>query len=524
MKIAIISLLYFLTRIPFIRNYPYLFDSFEYIDRIQNATLSNIREIISSSHQPIHTFYFFWLFILKNILFFLDTHLLIIINSLLFGFLSVLVWYKFVSQFRNQSISFYSTLLILSFPLFFISNINIMYESELVFLQVLALYLVYLSTKNNSLVKTIFAGISWGLSQSIFIGSLFLYPIYMALYFFYGRKNKILHPFVLLVSSVTTSILLDISSFNKFVLIREKYVSYFSLPNYDQNTNILLFLLRLARNFTFQPFMMLSVSGSIFFLISLIFIFLKNKKVFAFYLLFLSPFFFLMQFWGAWLIGRISMFFIFPASLAISSCFRKKFLRILILIFIFTTTAYYMIKQKDFPPLYKYHSLIENIYADKKTAVLTSDYNRFLYEKNRIPIYKYVGFRETAEDETRFVETYLRQGYMVLIDSAGLRFPYFQFDSDFFQILSMGKIGYSQGSKLLTEFDFRLYAQDQSNKDIYFFEIVGRRKDKKNVQTKIFYPDSFYYISKNKPYKYDPLANFFYLVLGKKDPEFWWYE
>lgn len=483
--------------------------------------LGNFRQVISSSHQPIHTFYLFTLFISKQIFSFLPLPLIMVLLSIVFGFLALLYWYRFVKIF-DKKIAFYSTLLVLCFPLFFVANTNIMYESELLFFQIAALYYFFRALKKNSLASSILSGILWGISQSIFIGSLVTLPIYL-LFFFLGKKKKLLFPALFITTAIITTILIDLIVLPNPQLIVNKYLTLAFIPNYDKNYSLLIFFLRIMRNFLFHPLMILSASGLSFFLIALFNLWKNDRRKFIVFTVWLTPYLILTQYWAGWLIGRIALSLIFPASLIIASASQNKFFRILIVVAILATTGNYMIKQRNKPPLYKSFSLIKE--ADKRQgiAVLTSDYNRFLYVENGIPIFIYRGFGDT-NDEKEFILKNLKEGKKVLFDSSGLRFPYYQFDSDFFQILSMGKIGVSQGSKILSEFDFKVYAQDPSNKDIYFLEIIKFAENKKPVGAKIFYPNSLYYISQNRPYRYDPFANLFYLILRKKDPQYWWYE
>lgn len=518
-----ISLLYFVTRLPFIRLYPLLFDSFEYLERAQRMNIGNFQEIISSSHQPIHTFYLLTLFIAKQIFSFLPISSLMVLLSIVFGYLTLIYWYRFVRIYTDNKTAFYSSVLVLFFPLFFVVNTNIMYESELLFFQVAGLYYFFIAVNKNSLKIIIVSGILWGVSQSIFIGSLILLPIYLSVLLI-GRRKKIIVPILFILTAVATNITIDLLIFQKLDLLVNKYASFVYVPNYDKNYGLVIFLLRVLRNLFFHPIVILSVSGFIILLISLLIILRKNKRQFFLFIIWLSPSLILTQYWGAWLLGRLAIFLTFTAALIVSTAVRNKYLKLFILILLSATTGYYMIKQCDKPPLYKSFSLIKE--GDKRSgiAVLTSDYNRFLYVLNDIPIYIFRGFNEAADEEKEFILRNLAEGKKVLIDSSGLRFPYYQFDSDFFQVLSMGKIGTSQGSKVLSELDFNLYAQDQSNKDIYFFELISPLKEMRKVQAKIFYPKSLYYISQNKPYKYDPSANLFYLILKKKDPEYWWYE
>lgn len=444
--------------------------------------------------------------------------------SLLSGYLAVYIWYRLVKVLRNEKEAFYSSIMIMLFPYFFAANTNLMYESFLLLLQITSLYLVVSSTLRGRLqvdtpVKITIGGILWGLSQSLFIGSLALLPV--CFYYILRSKSHLISLILFISSGILTSIGIDLLSFGNLFLLFQKYSLFIYIPNYDEKYSLSVFILRIIRNWLFHPLMVLSLSGFAILILSMGKLFRDNKKQFLEYAVWLAPFIALTQYWGGWMIGRISLFLIFPASLIITQAFKDKRLRIIIILIILPTTIYYASGQKQKSPLDNYFSLIKDIQA--RSAVMTSDYNRFLYVQHNIPIYIYRGISDNTSQEEEFIKENLKKGKTVLIDSNGLRFPYYQIDSDFYQILSLGKIGVSQTPKILSKYDFKLYSQSINNKEIYFFEIMGLAKTRKVIEPEVFYTNNFYYINQNKPYKFDPLANFLYLISRKKDPEYWWY-
>ena len=516
----LLTLFYFITRLPFLRNLPVFYDSFEYLGLAEKLTISNFSQLTSSSHQPIHTFYFLTVLVFKTMFFFLPANTVLVLISFVFGYLTITVWYWLVRNYFDKKIAFYSSLLILFFPYFFAANTNILYESELLFFQIVSLYFIFKGLKENKYFFIILAGVFWGISQSIFIGSLLIFPI------FFGQlmkiKNKKLASLMtfLLIGTITT-IIIDVLFLKSSVYF--KYQSHF-FDFVSSSDGFFIFLLRIIRNIGIQTIAILSVSGAMALIISLLILFIKNKKEFLTCLIWLVPTFILMQYWHAGLFSRLALFIIFPASLVISLAMKRKIIKLFVLFSIALTTINYVIKQRQEPPMYRYNSLIKNSIDSSKMAMITSDYNRFLYLKNKTPTFIFNGLNENIIQAEKFILDNLNQQKKVLIDSSGLRFPYFQFDGDFYHILSLGKIGQSQAKKVLERFNFQTYKVDRKNPEIYFLEITGISKTKEEIKLKAFYPRVTYKINRNKSYSYDLFTNIYYFLARKKDPEYWWYE
>ena len=106
-------------------------------------------------------------------------------------------------------------------------------------------------------------------------------------------------------------------------------------------------------------------------------------------------------------------------------------------------------------------------------AILTSDANRFLYQKNQLPIFVFSPGNDLAEAE-KFINENLDQGKTVLIDSAGLNYPYFQFDGDFYHLLSRHPKSPPHCQPLLEKFNLEPFKTDSKNKEIYFEKIQNK--------------------------------------------------
>jgi len=517
-----LTIVYFFTRIPFLRGTPVFYDSFEYLNLVEKLDLSNFSQVIGSSHQPIHTFYFLTILVFKIIFFFIPTRSVLVFISLFFGYLTIITWYLLVKKFINNNIAIFSALLLLIFPYFFVVNTNILYESELLFFQIVSLYFAFDGSKKVDIKKILIAGILWGISQSIFIGSLLIAPIFFW-QFLVSKKRRISYwlIFIFTLIGVVIPIIID-GLFLKSSLFL-KYSSHL-IDFVSGKGGLFILLLRIIRNIIFQTAAILSVSGGVVLFTSLLIIFLKNRKEFLTCLIWLIPPFFLMQYWHAGLFERLALFIVFPAALVISLVAREKLIRLLILFSIALTTVNFAVRQKNVLLMNRYIGGIKNSLNLKKIAIITSDYNRFIYWQNGLTTFVFNGLDENIPQAEKFIQQNLKKKQRVLIDSSGLRFPYYQFDGDFYHLLSLGKIGQSQAKEVLEKFDFKVFYTDKSNPEIYFFEITGVSTGKSAIQPKMFYSNDYFKINSNKPYSFDPLANLFYLLTSKKDPEYWWYE
>jgi len=106
-------------------------------------------------------------------------------------------------------------------------------------------------------------------------------------------------------------------------------------------------------------------------------------------------------------------------------------------------------------------------------AILTSDSNRFLYQKYELPIFVFSPGNDLPEAE-KFINENLKQGKTVLIDSAGLNYPYFQFDGDSYHLLSRHPQSIPHCQSLLEKFQTETFKSDPKNKEIYFEKIQNK--------------------------------------------------
>ena len=464
----LLSVLYFLSRFPFLRAYPVFYDSFEYARISETINFSNLTQTITSSHQPIHTFYFLTILIFKQIFFFLSADKVLVLISLLFGYLTVIFFFLFTKEYLDNKKAFFASLLLLLFPYFFVANTNILYESELLFFQIAALYFFFTGLKKENIRRVLLAGILWSISISIFTGSLIIFPVFVALYLKTKKKLSLLSLALTLTITLLIPLLLDIFVVKSPALIVEKYQFHFG-DLVSSREGLAIFIFRILRNIVLESSAILSWPGAILtatVLLVSIFYPLPSTTIFNFLssVVWFGPPIILMQFWHAGLFGRLAIFLVFPASLLLAENLTKKWQKIFLLLTFLVFLVPLLIAQTKNPSIYRFYDLIKNV---PNVAILTSDSNRFLYQKYELPTFVFSPGNDLPEAE-KFINENLKQGKTVLIDSSGLNYPYFQFDGDFYHLFSRHPQSPPHVKPLLEKFKLETFKEDPKNKEIYF--------------------------------------------------------
>jgi len=465
----LLSISYFLSRLPFLRAYPVYYDSFEYARVAETINFSNFTQTITSSHQPIHTFYFLTILIFKQIFFFLSAEKVLVLISLVFGYLTVVFFFLFVKEYLDDKKAFFASLLLLLFPYFFVANTNILYESELLFFQIAALYFFFTGLKKENIRRVLLAGIFWSISISIFTGSLIIFPVFAALYLKIKKKLSFLSLALILIPALLTPLFLDILIFKSPAIIASKYQLHFS-DLVSTGGGLFVFGYRILRNIVLESSTILSPAGIIVLAIIIVIYSLTTHYSLLTTLLWFLPPLFLMQFWHAGLFGRLAIFLVFPASLLLTESLTKNWQKIFLLFTFLVFLVPLLIAQTKNPPIYRFYDLIKNV---PNVAILTSDSNRFLYQKYELPIFVFSPGNDLPEAE-KFINENLKQGKTVLIDSAGLNYPYFQFDGDSYHLLSRHPQSIPHCQSLLEKFQTETFKSDPKNKEIYFEKIQNK--------------------------------------------------
>jgi len=194
--IAILSAIVALTRLPFMSNYLYEWDSINYALAFEKFDILH--------HQPHPPGYLFFVGFGKGInLIFNDANHTMIFISILFSVLTVILIYFLVKQMFSPLIAITSSFLLIFNPLFwFYGEIATIYLSQ-AFFATLIVYLSYQVFKGNEkyFYPSILAlGLAGGFRQDLVI---LMFPIWLFCLFYNNRNSKrILMAFIVLIFSV----------------------------------------------------------------------------------------------------------------------------------------------------------------------------------------------------------------------------------------------------------------------------------------------------------------------------------
>src|SRR3989344_4926172 len=466
LKLFSLILLYFLSRIPFIRSYPVYYDSFEYERIADKINLSNFRQTALLSHQPVHTFYLATAAFFKSFFPYLNSGQVLSLISFLSGLFTVIIFYLAIKDIDGENRGFWAGLFLLSFPYFLAVNSNILYEGEFLMFLALALLLGIKPGKKNNMYLTALSGVSYGLSVLIFIGSLFFLPIILIVNIA-KKKKPVFNLFIFLLAFSLTAILSDLILFSVIINLADKYLSHAS-DFTSARGGILIFTARILRNIFLQTSLNLSAIGAAIFFAALIF-FLYKKRVYRTYFLVLGiPLMILMQYWHAGLYGRLAVIILFPAAYVLSQIGKNSLSKLLIILLILTTTGKYAKAFLSRPPSYHYLKLINNNPVLNGSAVVTSDYNRFIYERYGSPVFIIRDTPGIYDQLDVFISRQLQNNRIVAVDSQAVFFPNRQFDGDFYHPLTFKKRANEKIQTILKKYPTVSTVKDSGNEEIYF--------------------------------------------------------
>ena len=462
--------IYFITRLPFLRLSPVFYDSFEYVRITEKIDFFNLRDVLLSSHQPVHTFYFLLILLFKKLFFFWDSGTIPGSIPFVSGLFTVIIFFKILSEYISRKSAFFAALTLLFFPYFFMVNTNIFYESPLLFLQIFSFYLLTLSFKKKSLSYLIGSGVSLGLSVSVFIGSLIIFPLYLLIVFLNKNGKPFFKMLIFYATAVFTPLLIDLLIYNSPVFIYEKFKSH-AVDVTSASGGLPVFVLRALRNIFVQYSAILSWPGLILGLIAVIFLIKRRQINYKPVIFLFFPAFVLSQYWHAGLYGRLILYIIFPVAYLLTLFYQTKLSRILVLSILMIFCAKFMLQQKLTPPIYRYFDLYSKNAAGHE-AIITSDYNRFLYERINSNLFVINGGGINPEKFRGFINENLEDGADIIIDSAALSYPYFQYDGNSYHILSKNRRGIPFVNKIMEQYETKIWAQDTTSRDIYFLKLT----------------------------------------------------
>lgn len=419
-------LYYLVTRSLFLQVRPVYYDSFEYVRLIESMSKLGIVEAIRNSHQPVHTLYL-WIAGGVNQLIGLSPQLSLSTLSLVAGLGVVIFWVLLVKELTNSwKVGYCAGLVLCMVPGFFVTNTNILYESLLLMAQVMSLWSLIKYLKTCKLAWLILGAVLLGISQLVFIGSLFLLiPIATI---FWIMKDKMSWGRLVLFGVVFVMIA---GTVDVYVLgaggIIEKYLSHTGDLVSGSGGGLIL-LGRVVRNIGYIIWQLLGPVMTLLVIIILIFDRAKLARLRLMLIGLALPAFLMMQYWHAGYYGRLGMLVILPASLMVGIALSKRLFWIIYLGMAMTFQLIMLgIKQQSTPYVLSLKQWVEErVVIESDWKFVTSDNTRMAFENSGIEPFVIRDPEREIQDLSEYIKSSPEQ--RVYIDRSALSYPYWQPD------------------------------------------------------------------------------------------------
>jgi hypothetical protein len=423
-NIFFLILIYIITRIIFLIFQPVYFDSFEYVDRLQNVSWNQIIPVIQSTHHPIHTLYVGMAAILRVSTGFPPAFIYTSM-SFVFGGIAVWLWYIcLIHIYRKKTFAFWGTLVFVLFPSFLRISTNILYESMLLAFQAgtMAALLCFLDTGKKR--YWISAVLCFAAAQLVFVGNIFsVLPIAVLCVIHKPNKKQWIAAWI--VSSVVLAFCVDYGILG-FLILMEKYLSH-SGDVISPQGGIFIVLVRIIRNcitltsILVHPFVaLLSVYA--------IWAIRKQKQIFLTALVFIAASFLMMQYSHGGYFGRIGILIVFPVSMILGSFFgdRQKF-GIIICALLWVNICLLGWEQRQVPYIHALSSWEQSVVIPQGQRMLfvVTPFTRFAYGKTTQNIF--VIGDDSEKDAVPLLERMkdiLKSNGRVFVDSSVMTYPY----------------------------------------------------------------------------------------------------
>ncbi len=435
--------LFLVTRLCLLADYPHFFDSPEYFRESQAIDFFTS---IASSHEAVHPVYLLVIQTLQRAYYLLTGSMSIIpvsLTSALFGGLGIGMFYLLIKRLFDSKTALFASIPLLFFPHSWLLHTNVMHElvEQSLFITGLVTFDVFLTTRRW---QWWFLCICvWSLAILNFLGILLWFPVVLGVVFLRSQKDLILKNSCYAVMAGVVSCALGIILL--YVLLLP------SIPNPLERVHWLIFgfggggifadwsLATVARVFRNSLFIIYYGYSPAALLASILFVgyayHRKLYKVLWFFLVFFLPFFLSSKFWIGGLFGRYGALVAYPLALAMALLPWKKLYWIsLAIVFGWWVTTVSVYKQ---PPVTTLQAqLLKQVISTPNDLVLLSEYQR---PQLPYPNALYVnGSREDTDKIVAVVEVALRENRRVFITQQAMTFPYWQYDGQQLHIISKG--------------------------------------------------------------------------------------
>lgn len=471
---AILLILFVISRVVFINSKSVLFDSKEYLDLFANPKFSLA---ITTMHTPLHEGYMFMFWPVFQIAkhFTSDPAYFVVITQIVLATITIYCYYKFISLISNNTTALFSSIIIALTPLFWITNVTITIEISYVSAFFVSLYFL---TKYILCSKNIYLYISVLLltySALTYSAVILWIPVYLCISF-YKKKSDSIKIFTLVFLSLlffglTRIIILSrIFNTNPFLMFHALYTSNITqVGSVKDNFDGLLILIRNfipnLRNYTSIVF--------IISLISLIFSYKTNKKIFFLCLLWVIPILYTNQWWDSVFMGRYSILtgfcFSFLTGYFIN---RYRFLSIPLFFYMLLVSVPALFLLKTATP-----------YLQEAQYVKTLPKNSLLIESHfALPVlqnccqFKILGVNRPDIGNPKIrdaINNYLKNKRPVFVSSAAISDPYGLYTGPYLHPLSLSYQHDFELKPLLINYRWKVYKIINANDNLIMYQILA---------------------------------------------------
>jgi hypothetical protein len=441
-------ILFLISRLFFLANYPYFFDSVEYLKLSKE---SNFFASLAQSHESIHPLYLYLIQLSQKIFFsFFKVFGIYPVSfvSAVFAILGTVCFLILIKRLFNREKAFFSLLPLIFFSHLWLVQTNILHESieQGFFLSGLLFFDIFL--EKRTLLFFCLSFLSWSLAIFNFSGIILWFFLALAVVCFRSTKKNFKRNLIFLSASFLLAFGLSLLSLYFIFLqfdpepLKRLEVLFFNYGGKGIFSGwSLLELLRTLRN----SFLILFYGYSPFSVLVIIFLAIlllkaKNYKGLLLMCLSLIPFFVSARFWYGGLFGRYSSLVAYPLALFFALIANKKlyFLAICGLVVFFIPT-FLVYQQKPIAEVEA--SLLEEIEFKENDLLVLSDYQRPQLEDRFKKALFLTGDSINQTEIKAEIREKLDEKKRVFISFQAVKFPYLQYDGQQIHIISKGEAG-----------------------------------------------------------------------------------
>lgn len=468
--------LFILSRFFFINTGNVFFDSGENLGLF---AYQNFFQAIVSGHFPPHEGYIvlFWpVFQIMNYLSFYPTYS-VILGQILLATATIICFYKVISFITDNRTALFASIIVSLTPLFWITNVTIMMEIVYISFFFFALYFFinYLSLTK----KTIFLHLSAICLTFSFLTHMLIvlwFPLFLIITFYKRKKLliKILLTFGVYLSLASILNILFIAAvsketitavFHHLYLIKGNEFAYLPMNVHGFFISMRNFLIPLFRGNT-------SLIVVIYFL-SMLYLFINDKKIFLFGLLWIIPTLYTNQWWDSLLNGRHSLMASFGLAFIVAYMVRKHttYALLIIIYLIFVSVPILQLLNSSIPYLQEMEAIKS---LPKEGLFIESHFARPQVQNIRSQKFFYVnepGYNTTTL--MREINFHLEKKKPVFISSAALSEPYGLYSGPYLHNITLSYAKPFELKSKISKYTLTLYKIINKEDNLLIYQIVS---------------------------------------------------